>query len=76
MDLNDQIPIRIRHILETNIPQDTRIIDEHVNPSKVLDGRLDDLVSILDTIVVGNGHSSGGANLIHDLICSLKSYDQ
>ena len=71
MDLDDQIPIRIRHVLEADIPQNTRIIDEHIYSSKVLDCRLDDLVSIFDAVVVGNRFASSGADFVNDQVGSL-----
>ena len=71
MNLDNQIPIRIRHVLEADVPKDARIVDEHIYPSKVLDGRLDNLVSILDAIVVGNGFATGRANFVDDYIGCL-----
>ena len=71
MDAVDQIPVRLFHVLETDISQDTGVVDEDINTSECVDGRLDDGLSVLDRIVVGDGLAASGADLIDDLVCSL-----
>jgi len=48
MNIHDQIPILVLHVLEADIAEDAGIVDEDIYSAKVLDCRLDDLVSILD----------------------------
>ena len=71
MDAVDQIPVRLFHVLEADISQDTGVVDEDINTSECVDGRLDDGLSILDRIVVGDGLAASGADLIDDLVCRL-----
>jgi hypothetical protein len=71
MDAVDQIPVRLFHVLEADISQDTGVVDEDINTSECVDGRLDDGLSVLDRIVVGDGLAASGADLIDDLVCSL-----
>lgn len=71
MDLHDQVPVLILHVLETNIPEDTSIVDEHINPAISLDGRLDNLVTILDRVVIRNGLSASCLDLFDYNICGL-----
>lgn len=72
MHLHDQIPVLVLHVLETDIPQDTGVVDEHVYPAESLDGRLDDLVAILDRVVVGDCLAAGGGDLVDDGVGSLE----
>lgn len=71
MNLDDQIPILILHILEADVPQDPGIVDQHIDPSEGLNGRLDDLLAILDTVVVGDGLAARGFDLVDDDIGRL-----
>ena len=66
MDRHNQIPIRIFHVLEADIAENTGIIEQHVDPTEALDGSLDDLVAILDTVVVRNGFAAGVLDLFDD----------
>lgn len=65
MDSIDQIPILILHILESNIAQDAGIVNQDVDATKALDRRIDDAVSILDAVVVGDGLSTRFSDLLH-----------
>lgn len=58
MDFVDQIPILIFHVLKANISKDAGIVDENINTAKGLDGSVNNLVSKLDAIVVGDGVST------------------
>ena len=71
VDLDDQIPILILHILEANVPQDARIVNEHIDPPKRLDGRLNDLVAVLDAFVVRDRLAACGFDLVDDYISGL-----
>lgn len=54
MDLEDQIPVLVLDVLEADIAQDAGVVNEDVDATECLDGRVDDLVAILDGIIVGN----------------------
>lgn len=71
MDPVDEIPVRILHVLKTDIPQDTGVIEEHIDAAKVLDGGFDDSLAVLDTVVVGDRLTSGSPDLVNDYICGL-----
>ena len=66
MNLHDQIPVLILHVLKADVAQDTGIIDEDVNPAKGLDCSLDDPITIFDAVVVGHCLSAGGLDLVDD----------
>lgn len=71
MHLHDQIPIRILHVLEADIAQNTGIVDQDIDAAECFDRRLDDSVSVLDTVVVGNRLAARLLDLVNDNISSL-----
>jgi hypothetical protein len=71
--LHDQIPVGILHVLEANVSEDSRIVDQDVDSAKGLDGCVDDLVAILDRVVVGNSLAAGCFDLVDDDVCGLSS---
>ena len=48
MNLYDEIPILILHVLEADIAENTGVVDQNVDPAEVLDGGVDDGLAILD----------------------------
>ena len=58
MDSVDEIPVSIAHVSEGPVPQDTSIIDKYVDPSVVINGRLDNLITVLDRVVISNSLSA------------------
>ena len=48
VDLVDEIPVLLGHLDEGGVPEDTSVVDKDVNTAKVVNGRLDDLVAVLD----------------------------
>jgi hypothetical protein len=48
VDLHDEVPVLVLHVLEADVSQNASIVDEHVDSAKGLDGSLDNLVAILD----------------------------
>jgi hypothetical protein len=48
MDSVDQIPVRLLHILEADIAQDTSVVDEDIDAAECVDSSLDDGLSVLD----------------------------
>lgn len=71
MDLHDQIPVCIFHVLEADVSQNAGVVDEHVYPAKGLDSSLNDLVTILYRVVIGHGVSAGLFDLVDDYVSSL-----
>ena len=71
MHLENQIPILIFHILKADISQYSRIVDQYVYPSKILDGCLNYRFAVLNAVVVGDGLSAFGFNFFNYCICGL-----
>jgi hypothetical protein len=71
MDLINQIPVLLLHVLEANITQNASIIDEHIDTPKVVDGSLDDSFSVLDRVVVGDSLAACSADRFNDFVCGL-----
>jgi hypothetical protein len=72
VDVVDEVPVRLLHVLEADIAQDAGIVDEHIDAPKGIDGRLDDGLSILHRVVVGDRFSACGADLVDDLVGGLR----
>ena len=71
MNLEDQVPILILHVLKADVTQDPGIVDQDMYASKALDCSLDDCLAILDTVVVCNSLSSCALDLLYHSIGSL-----
>lgn len=71
VNLVDKIPVLLLHVLEADIAQNAGIVDEHIDAPKVVNGRLDDGLSIFDRIVVGNGLAACSADRLNDFVCGL-----
>jgi hypothetical protein len=71
VDVVDEVPIRLLHVLEADISQNAGIVDEDINATKGINGRLDDGFSILDRIVVADRLAACGADLFDDFVCGL-----
>jgi hypothetical protein len=71
VNLHDQVPIVILHVLEADISEDSGIVDQDVDSAKGLDGRVDDLFTIFDRIVVGNSLASSCLDLVNYDVCGL-----
>ncbi len=72
MDLEYQIPILIFHILEADIPEDSSIIDEDVYPAKILNGGLNDSLSILHAVIIRYRLSACGFDFVDNDIGGLE----
>lgn len=73
VDLEDQVPILVLHILEADIAEDTGIVDEDIDAAERLDGSFDNLVAILDAVVVGHSLAARGLDLVYyDIGCLWK----
>jgi hypothetical protein len=71
VDLVDEIPVLILHVLEADIAEDTSVVDEDIHTTEALDGGVDDGLAILDAVVVGDGLAARGTDLLNDDIGSL-----
>jgi hypothetical protein len=71
--LHDQVPVFILHILEANVSQNAGIVDENIDSPKVLNGSLDDGITIFDAVVVGDGLTTSFSDLVDNDICGLGS---
>jgi len=68
---HNQIPVLVLHVLEADITEDTSVVDQDIDAAECLDGGLDDLVAIGDTVVVGNGLAACGFDLVDNNISGL-----
>lgn len=71
VDLVDQIPVEISHVLERDISENASIVDEDIDAAKVLDGGVNDLLAELDAVVVGSGLAAGLPDLLDNEVCGL-----
>jgi hypothetical protein len=71
MDSHDQVPVLVLHVFEADIPQDTSVVEQHVDAAIVLDGCLDDLLAVCDAVVVGYCFAASGFDLVGDDIGGL-----
>lgn len=70
--LVDEVPIFVLHVLEANITEDTGVVNENVDAAECLDGGFDDLVTVLDTVVIGNSLAASGLDFVDNDIGSLE----
>jgi hypothetical protein len=73
VNFQNKIPIRILHVLEANISENTGIVDEDVNTAEIADGSLNDLVTKLDAVVVGDSFTSCLLDFVDDNISGLEN---
>ena len=71
MDSVDKIPVGLLHVLEADIAENTSVVNEDINAAKGINSRLDNGLSVLDRVVVGNGFAARTADLLDDLVCGL-----
>lgn len=71
VDLHDQVPVFVGQVLETDIAQDARVIDEHVNTAEVVNRRLDDFLAILHAVIICYCLPPGCLDLVDYYIRSL-----
>jgi hypothetical protein len=72
VNLVDEVPILVLHVLETDVAEDTCVVDQDVDTAECLNGSVDDLVAVLDAVVVGNRLAASGLDLVNDNIGSLE----
>jgi len=71
MNVHNEIPVLILHVLEADVPQDASIVDQNINSSEVLDSSLNDLLAIRYAVVVGYGFTACSLDFVDDNIGSL-----
>ena len=71
MDIDDEVPVLVGHVLEGDVAEDTSVVDEDVDAAVVVDCGLDDLLALGDRVVVGDGLAACGLNGVYDDISSL-----
>lgn len=72
VDLDDEIPVLILEVLEADVAEDTGVVEEDIDATKSLDGRLDDAVTVLDAVVVGNSLAARGDDFVDTTSAALK----
>lgn len=68
----DKVPVLVFHVLETDIPEDTGVVEEDINAAKVLDGGFNDGFAVLDTVVVCYRLAASSSDFIDNHIGSLE----
>jgi hypothetical protein len=71
MNVHNEVPVLILHVLEADVPQDASIVDQNINSSEVLDSSLNDLLAIRYAVVVGYGFTACSLDFVDDNIGSL-----
>jgi hypothetical protein len=71
VDVLNQIPILVLNVLEADIAENTSVVDEDIDAAEGLDSSIDDFLSVLDAVVVGNSLSAVLLDLIDNYIGSL-----
>jgi hypothetical protein len=74
MNSDNQIPVIVCHVLEADITEDTRIVEEDIDPAVGFDGGFDDLLAVGDTVVVGYCLAACGFDFVDDDISGLLKY--
>ena len=64
VDLVDEVPVLVGQVLEAGVAQDTGIVEQDVDAAEGADGGLDDAVTVLDAVVVGDGLATGLLDLV------------
>lgn len=72
VDLHDQVPVLVGQVLEADVTEDTGVVDDNVDTAESLDGGVDDLLTELDGVVVGDGLAAGSLDFVDDDISSLR----
>ena len=74
VDLVDEVPVLVGHVLEADVAQDACVVEEDVDAAESRDGGLDDALAVLDAVVVGDGLAAGSLDLVDDQIGSLRGF--
>lgn len=70
MDAVDKIPILVSHADEGLVTEDTSVVDNDINAAECLEGSLDNLLTILNRVVVGDSLTASLADFINNNVSS------
>ena len=71
MDPHDGVPLLLGHVRQHPIPEDSGVVDEHVEVPERFDGLIDQPLGALPVrhvVVVGYGLAAGRGDLVHHLL--------
>lgn len=71
VDSVDQVPVRLLHVLEADVAQDAGIVDEDIDATEGVDSCLDNGLSVLYRVIVGDRFAACGADIFDDFVCRL-----
>jgi hypothetical protein len=71
VDVVNQVPIRLLHVLEADISQNAGVVDKDIDSAEGIDSGLNDGLAILNRVVVGNCLATCGADLLDDFVGGL-----
>ena len=71
VDLNDQIPIRVGHVLESHISKNAGIVDEDMDMTVFLNSSLDDAFAVVHAVIIRDCLAPRCLNLSNDRVSRL-----
>ena len=71
MDLVNEFPVCLLHVLEADITENTGVVDEDIDAPEGIDCGLDDPIAIFNGVIVGDCFAACGLDLIHNFVRSL-----
>src|SRR5690606_23020961 len=63
VDLVDQVPVGVLHLVERLVAQDAGFVHDHVDAAEAVQRALHDLATVGHRVMVGHGFATGGADL-------------
>ncbi len=66
--LHDQVPVEVRHFAETHIAENAGVVDQHVHTAESLHRGINDFVSELDGVVIGDGLAAEFSDFFDDFV--------
>lgn len=58
MNIDNIVPLLVGHVGKSLVTEDTGVVDQDIDSAKVVDGGLDDSITILNISLVANGLAS------------------
>lgn len=71
MNIHNEVPVLILHVLEADIPKDASVVDQNIDTPEALDSGLDDLLAMCNAVIVGYSFAPCSSDFIHNNIGSL-----
>jgi len=68
VDLVDQLPVGVFHLVEGLVTQDAGVVHHHVDAPEAVHGLLDDFLAIGHRVMVGHCAAAGLADLRHHAV--------